>query len=335
MLQGELEKADIPADIVGPREALLLDLRQDGEEGPRVQRDLRPHGDARDRRARRRRGDARLLRRPRHHPLALEADARPVQGLRRDAEAEPLPLAAHDRDRARRARRSRSRCARARCTRRPSTGSPRTGSTSAAGRRRATTSGSTWVKPLMDWQADEQDAAEYMRTLRTDLFDDEVYVFTPKGEVKTLPAGRDADRLRLRRAHGRRPQDGRRQGQRPDRPAALQAEERRLRRDPHVEVRARARRATGCRWPRRRARATRSASGSSARRKGETEAKGREALDQALKAQNLPYRKLQGSAVLAQVIRELGLQEGRGLLPRRRLRESSAPARSSTRCCSG
>ena len=47
----------------------------------------------------------------------------------------------------------------------------------------------TWVKSLMDWQADEQDAVEYMRTLRTDLFDDEVYVFTPKGEVKTLPAG--------------------------------------------------------------------------------------------------------------------------------------------------
>ena len=46
----------------------------------------------------------------------------------------------------------------------------------------------TWVKTLMDWQGDDQDAAEYMRTLRTDLFDDEVYVFTPKGEVKTLPA---------------------------------------------------------------------------------------------------------------------------------------------------
>src|SRR5689334_1354903 len=46
-----------------------------------------------------------------------------------------------------------------------------------------------WVKTLMDWQGDDQDAAEYMRTLRTDLFDDEVYVFTPKGEVKTLPAG--------------------------------------------------------------------------------------------------------------------------------------------------
>ena len=41
----------------------------------------------------------------------------------------------------------------------------------------------------MDWQGDDQEPAEYMRTLRTDLFDDEVYVFTPKGEVKTLPAG--------------------------------------------------------------------------------------------------------------------------------------------------
>ena len=46
-----------------------------------------------------------------------------------------------------------------------------------------------WVKQLMDWQADETDPREFIKTLRTDLFDDEVYVFTPKGEVKTLPAG--------------------------------------------------------------------------------------------------------------------------------------------------
>ncbi len=84
-----------------PREALLLDLRQDGQEGPRVQRDLRPDRDARDRRARRRRGNARLLRRARPDPLAVEADARPLQGLHRDAEVQPLPRAAHDRDRAR------------------------------------------------------------------------------------------------------------------------------------------------------------------------------------------------------------------------------------------
>ena len=83
-----------------PREALLLDLRQDGQEGPRVQRDLRPDRDARDRGARRRRGHARLLRRARPDPLALEADAGAVQGLHRDAEVQPLPLPAHDRDRA-------------------------------------------------------------------------------------------------------------------------------------------------------------------------------------------------------------------------------------------
>ncbi len=47
------------------------------------------------------RGAGRLLRRPRDHPLALEADARPLQGLRRHAEVQHVPVAAHDRDRAR------------------------------------------------------------------------------------------------------------------------------------------------------------------------------------------------------------------------------------------
>jgi GTP pyrophosphokinase len=41
----------------------------------------------------------------------------------------------------------------------------------------------------------------------------------------------------------------------------------------------------------------------------ETEAKGREALEEALKRQNLPIKKLQGSAVLAQVIRETGFKK--------------------------
>jgi guanosine-3',5'-bis(diphosphate) 3'-pyrophosphohydrolase len=43
--------------------------------------------------------------------------------------------------------------------------------------------------------------------------------------------------------------------------------------------------------------------------KGETEQKGRDALDQALKAQNLPYKKVQGSSVLASVIREMGFKK--------------------------
>ena len=83
------------ADL-GPRQALLLDLHEDDQEGARVQRDPRPHGDAGDRRL----GQG-LLRRDRRHPLALEAAARPFQGLRGDAQGKHVPGAAHDRDRAR------------------------------------------------------------------------------------------------------------------------------------------------------------------------------------------------------------------------------------------
>jgi len=46
-----------------------------------------------------------------------------------------------------------------------------------------------WLTQLMDWQNDARDPKEFMETLRVDLFSDEVYVFTPKGEVKSLPAG--------------------------------------------------------------------------------------------------------------------------------------------------
>src|SRR5919109_1051025 len=46
-----------------------------------------------------------------------------------------------------------------------------------------------WIRQLMDWQEDEADPREFMKAFRTDLFDEEVYVFTPKGEVKVLPAG--------------------------------------------------------------------------------------------------------------------------------------------------
>src|SRR5688572_16818110 len=44
------------------------------------------------------------------------------------------------------------------------------------------------VRQLMEWQ-DEADPREFKRQMLGDLFTDEVYVFTPKGEVKTLPAG--------------------------------------------------------------------------------------------------------------------------------------------------
>ena len=53
----------------------------------------------------------------------------------------------------------------------------------------AARSGSTGCKQLMDAHEEEADAREFVKSFRTDLFDEEVFVFTPKGEVKTLPAG--------------------------------------------------------------------------------------------------------------------------------------------------
>jgi len=46
-----------------------------------------------------------------------------------------------------------------------------------------------WLKRLLDWQQEESDPREFMEALKVDLFEDEVFVFTPKGEVKSLAAG--------------------------------------------------------------------------------------------------------------------------------------------------
>jgi GTP diphosphokinase / guanosine-3',5'-bis(diphosphate) 3'-diphosphatase len=44
-----------------------------------------------------------------------------------------------------------------------------------------------WLNRIIDWQADIADPAQFMESLRTDLEQDEVFVFTPKGKVVTLP----------------------------------------------------------------------------------------------------------------------------------------------------
>ncbi len=46
-----------------------------------------------------------------------------------------------------------------------------------------------WLRQLMEWQQEMKDPREFMESLRVDLFPDEVYVFTPKGDVKALPEG--------------------------------------------------------------------------------------------------------------------------------------------------
>ena len=46
-----------------------------------------------------------------------------------------------------------------------------------------------WLNRIIDWQADVSDPAQFMQSLKTDLQQEEVFVFTPKGRVITLPAG--------------------------------------------------------------------------------------------------------------------------------------------------
>ena len=46
-----------------------------------------------------------------------------------------------------------------------------------------------WLKSLLDWQTDPEDPTEFTDQLRGELIEDEVFVFTPKGEVKSLAAG--------------------------------------------------------------------------------------------------------------------------------------------------
>jgi guanosine-3',5'-bis(diphosphate) 3'-pyrophosphohydrolase len=46
-----------------------------------------------------------------------------------------------------------------------------------------------WLRQLMESQSDVTDSKEFLDSVRVDLFPDEVYVFTPKGDVKALPEG--------------------------------------------------------------------------------------------------------------------------------------------------
>jgi GTP pyrophosphokinase len=166
-----------------------------------------------------------------------------------------------------------------------------------------------WVKQLMDeGVADEADPREFMKSFRDDLFDEEVHVFTPKGQVKTLPAGSTpidfayavhtdvGHRTVGAKVNGRivplhyRLQNGdfveiltSKQGRGPSRDWMALAKSTRARN----KIRQ---------WFQRETRE-------------DTEQKGREALEHALKQQNLPYAKLRGSAVLAQVIRDSGFKK--------------------------
>jgi GTP diphosphokinase / guanosine-3',5'-bis(diphosphate) 3'-diphosphatase len=165
-----------------------------------------------------------------------------------------------------------------------------------------------WVTQLMDWQEDEADPREFIRTFRTDLFEDEVYVFTPKGEVKALPAGSTPIDFAyaVHTDVGHKTVGAKINGR-------IVPLHYRLKSGDFVEIlTTKSGRGPSRDW-------LSLAASSRARNKirqwysretrEETEQKGRETLEAALKKQNLPYKKLQGSAVLAQVIRESGFKK--------------------------
>ncbi|HEX2980913.1 MAG TPA: TGS domain-containing protein, partial [Anaerolineaceae bacterium] len=46
-----------------------------------------------------------------------------------------------------------------------------------------------WLRKLMDWRSDVDDAQEFVDSMKTDVFQDRVYVFTPRGDIIDLPSG--------------------------------------------------------------------------------------------------------------------------------------------------
>ncbi|MFL5934638.1 MAG: RelA/SpoT family protein [Gaiellaceae bacterium] len=165
-----------------------------------------------------------------------------------------------------------------------------------------------WVRQLMDWQEDEADPREFIKTFRTDLFEDEVYVFTPKGEVKALPAGSTPIDFAyaVHTDVGHKTVGAKINGR-------IVPLHYRLKSGDFVEIlTTKSGRGPSRDW-------LSLAASARARNKirqwfsretrEEAEQKGREILETALKKQNLPYRKMQGSSVLAQVIRESGFKK--------------------------
>ena len=46
-----------------------------------------------------------------------------------------------------------------------------------------------WLRSLMEWRQDIEDAKEFVDSMKSDVFEDRVYVFTPRGDIIDLPAG--------------------------------------------------------------------------------------------------------------------------------------------------
>jgi GTP diphosphokinase / guanosine-3',5'-bis(diphosphate) 3'-diphosphatase len=165
-----------------------------------------------------------------------------------------------------------------------------------------------WLRSLLDWQQEEADPREFMETLRVDLFEDEVFVFTPKGEVKSLAAGATPldFAYEIHTDVGHRCVGAKVNGKIV--PLSYQ-----LRSGDIVEVLTSKRERGPSRDWLALVRTTRARNKIKAWFKAEsrkdTEHAGRELLQDHLKKQGLPAQKIVGSSLLADVIREMGFRK--------------------------
>ncbi len=166
-----------------------------------------------------------------------------------------------------------------------------------------------WLRSLLDWQQDLSDPREFMDTLKVDLFEDEVFVFTPKGEVKSLAAGATPldFAYEIHTDVGHRCVGAKVNGK-------IVPLSYTLRSGDIVEVLTSKRERGPSRDWLALVRTTRARNKIKAWFKAEsrrdTEHSGRELLQDHLKKQGLPAQKLVGSPLLADVIREMGFRKG-------------------------
>jgi GTP pyrophosphokinase len=166
-----------------------------------------------------------------------------------------------------------------------------------------------WLRSLLDWQQDMSDPREFMETLKVDLFEDEVFVFTPRGEVKSLAAGATPldFAYEIHTDVGHRCVGAKVNGKIVPLSYVLRSGD-------IVEVLTSKRERGPSRDWLALVKTTRARNKIKAWFKAEsrrdTEHTGREQLQDALKKQGLPAQKLVGSPLLADVIREMGFRKG-------------------------
>jgi len=165
-----------------------------------------------------------------------------------------------------------------------------------------------WLRSMLDWQKELSDPREFMETLRTDLFEEEVFVFTPKGQVKSLAAGATPldFAYEVHTEIGHRCVGARVNGK----IVPLHYE---LRSGDIVEILTAKRERGPSRDWLAMVKTTRARNKIKAWFKAEsrqdTEHTGRDLLQEHLRKQGLPAQKITGSAILADVIREVGYRK--------------------------